>query len=54
MTYAARNQAAAARAIQNFKAAFPKASAAQAIKSQSLDDPGDRAWWGDAMKALLP
>ena len=52
--YAARNQAAAARTIQNFGTAFPKASAAQAIKSQSLDNGGDQAWWGDAMKALLP
>ncbi|HSE74806.1 MAG TPA: hypothetical protein VLB05_09855 [Dongiaceae bacterium] len=53
-TYAARNQAASARTIQNFNTAFPKASAAQAIKSQSLDNGGDQAWWGDAMKALLP
>ncbi|HEX6118598.1 MAG TPA: hypothetical protein VFZ03_04045, partial [Dongiaceae bacterium] len=52
--YAARNDRAARRAIRNYRAAFPKASAAQAIRSQALDDPRDRAWWGDAMKALLP
>jgi tetratricopeptide (TPR) repeat protein len=53
-TYAARNNAAARRAIRNYRAAFPKASAAQAVRSQSLDNAGDQAWWADAMKALLP
>ncbi|HET6621918.1 MAG TPA: hypothetical protein VFG64_18415 [Dongiaceae bacterium] len=52
--YAARNNAAARRAIRNYQAAFPKASAAQAIKSQSLANAGDQAWWEGAMKALLP
>jgi hypothetical protein len=51
-TYAARNMAAATRAIHVFRPAFPYWTVNQAITALSLRDAGDQAWWQDTMQAV--
>jgi len=50
--FAARNLAAATRAIHIFRPAFPYWDAKLARESVSLQNAGDRTWWQDTVDAL--
>ena len=50
--YAARNLAAARRAIQTFRTAFPYWTVQTAVDSVALQNPNDKLWWEETMNEV--